>query len=446
MQQIKTSYTYSSIWKIAYPIFLTLLVQNLIQVIGTAFLGRVGEVELGASALAGIYYIVIFMLAFGFSTGSQILIGRRNGEQNYHKIGEIVVGGICFLLLMALGLFFITSAFSETILSKLLNSQNILHAAVEYLDLRIYGIFFASINVMFRAFYVGTTRTKVLSLNALIMALTTIFFDYVLIFGNWGFPQMGIAGAALSAVFSEIVSVVFFLVYTSTQVDLEKYGFKAFTLKKLLVVRKILNISLSLMLQNFLSLGSWFFFFLAIEHLGEQPLAISNIVRSLYMLISIPVFALAATANTLVSNTIGAGRKDEVMSLVWKVSKFAIMICGVFMLFSFLFPRLELSIYTADKELIEAAIPSLYMVLMVLPLIAMSNVFFSSISGTGNTRTALALEICVLVFYIFYIWFTIMHLKLPLFLSWTCEYVYGFFIFLFSFIYMKKGGWRNKVI
>ena len=63
--------------------------EHLIGMTDTAFLGRVGEVELGASALAGVYYLAIFMLGFGFSTGVQIMIGRRNGEGNYTAIGEL---------------------------------------------------------------------------------------------------------------------------------------------------------------------------------------------------------------------------------------------------------------------------------------------------------------------------------------------------------------------
>ncbi len=442
----KTNITYSGIWKIAYPIFLTLLVQNLIQVTDTAFLGRVGEIELGASALAGIYYIVIFMLAFGFSTGSQILIGRRNGEKNYHKIGEIVTGGISFLLLMALALFLFTKFFSQNILSRLLTSENILQATLEYLDWRIYGIFFASINVMFRAFYVGTTKTKILSANALIMALTNILFDYLLIFGKFGFPKMGISGAALASVISEMVSVLFFIIYTTSKIDLQKYGFKNLFINNLKVIKNILNLSLSLMIQNFLSLGSWFFFFLAIEHLGEQPLAISNIIRSLYMLISIPVFALAATTNTLVSNSIGAGKTEEVVSLIWKVGKLAVMICLVFMTICFIFPKLSISIYTSSPELIQASIPSLFFILPVLPIISISNVFFNAVSGTGNTRTALILEITTLIIYISYIWLIVFHFRFPLEYCWTSEYIYGIFIFLFSFYYLKKGNWKNKMI
>ena len=73
--------------------------EHLIGLTDTAYLGRVGEVELGASALAGVYYLVIFMLGFGFSVGAQVLMARRNGEGEYRKIGEVFMQGSAFLLL-----------------------------------------------------------------------------------------------------------------------------------------------------------------------------------------------------------------------------------------------------------------------------------------------------------------------------------------------------------
>ena len=440
------SYNYSKIRKISYPILLTLLVQNIVQVTDTAFLGRVGEIELGASALAGIYYMVVFMLAFGFSAGSQILIGRRNGEKNYHRIGEILVNGIAFLLVMSLILCVFTIYFSEQVLSGLFASENILCATLDYLDLRIFGLFFASINVMFRAFFVGTTHTKILTANALIMELTNVLFDYLLIFGKWGFPLMGIAGAALASVISEAVSSLFFIFYTFKFIDLKKYGFKKISFRRLKVIKNILNVSVSLMIQNFLSLSTWFLFFIAIEHLGEKSLAISNIVRSAYMLISIPVFALTSTTNTLVSNVIGAGRKDEVMSLIWRIAKMCATVCAIFSVFFFIFPEIILTVYTSDISLIYASIPSLRVMLVVVSIIGIANVYFHAVSGTGNTRTALMLETATLVIYVFYMWLSIIYLRLPLEYCWTCEYVYAIFIFLFNFSYLKKGKWRNKKI
>ena len=443
---MKTSYSYTQIWNIAYPILLTLLVQNLIQVIDTAFLGRVGEVELGASAIAGIYYVAIFMIAFGFSTGSQILIGRRNGEKNYDKIGEIVFWGIVFLLIMALVIFLFTHTFSESILGEILSSPNILEASLDYLDWRIWGLFFACTNVMFRAFFVGITLTKVLTFNAILMALTNIFFDYVLIFGNWGFPEMGIGGAALASVISEAVSVVFFFVYLLVAIDLKKYGFTGIILKNVRIIKNILSISFSLMIQYFLSLSTWLIFFLAIEKMGETTLAISNIIRSCYMIICIPIFALGATSNTLVSNAIGAKKQEEVISLMWKISRLALIIISVFIVFLGIFPKLSLSIYTSNPELIQNSIPSLYVILAVLPVMAVASIFFNGASGTGNTKSALFIEIITLILYVAWMWFTAIHLKASLAVCWTTELVYALFLGIFSFIYFQKGNWKNKKI
>ena len=90
-------FTNRQILKIAGPILVSVLMEHLIGMTDTAFLGRVGEVELGASALAGVYYLAIFMLGFGFSTGVQIMIGRRNGEGNYTAAARRLEGVVGFI-------------------------------------------------------------------------------------------------------------------------------------------------------------------------------------------------------------------------------------------------------------------------------------------------------------------------------------------------------------
>jgi Na+-driven multidrug efflux pump len=84
-----TTITYKQIWKIAFPIIIGLVAQNLMVVIDTAFLGRLGEVTLGAAAIGGIFYLCMVMLGTGFAVGTQILIGRRNGEKRHRNIGRI---------------------------------------------------------------------------------------------------------------------------------------------------------------------------------------------------------------------------------------------------------------------------------------------------------------------------------------------------------------------
>ena len=111
-------YTNKEIWNVSYPIFLGLLAQNIINVTDTAFLGRVGEVELGASAMGGLFYICVFTIAFGFSTGSQIMIARRNGEGRFRDVGPVMMQGCAFLLILAVGLFWADScgcSFADTL-------------------------------------------------------------------------------------------------------------------------------------------------------------------------------------------------------------------------------------------------------------------------------------------------------------------------------------------
>ena len=105
------NFSYKQIWIIAYPILISLLMEHMINVTDTAFLGHVGEVELGASALAGVLYMAIYMLGFGFSIGVQILIARRNGEQKYSEIGGVFMQGAFFL-------HWLPSCFSCAILSQ----------------------------------------------------------------------------------------------------------------------------------------------------------------------------------------------------------------------------------------------------------------------------------------------------------------------------------------
>ncbi len=219
-------YSYRDILRVSLPIMLGLLAQNVMQIVNTLFLREVGSVEFTASNLAGIYYIAFFMLGFGFSVGAQIMISRRNGEKQHQRIGGIVVQGILFLEIMALVLFVLSSFFMEHLLPVVLKSPEVCTAAEEYLNWRMFGFFVAFINVMFRAFYVGIARTSVLTLNAVIMASVNIFVDYTLILGNFGFPQMGIAGAGIASLTAEIASVLFFVIYTYKTVDLKKYGFR----------------------------------------------------------------------------------------------------------------------------------------------------------------------------------------------------------------------------
>lgn len=438
-------YTNKQILKITYPVLLSLLMEHMIGLTDTAYLGRVGEVELGASALAGVYYLVIYMLGFGFSVGAQVLMARRNGEGNYARIGEVFTQGCLFLLLLAAALFTASRLWSPHLLRGMIESPAVYQATMDYLDWRVFGFFFSFVGVMFRAFYVATTNTKMLTANSVVMVLTNVVLNYLLIFGKFGFPKLGIAGAAIASSISEGVSVLFFVLYTWKKVDYRKYGLFRYTRVNLPMLRQILGVSVWVMLQHGISFSGWFIFFLALEHLGERPLAITNVVRSISSFLFMFVNAFASTNSSLVSNLIGAGESDRVLPLCRRM----VWLCFAFVLplglLIALFPSAVLRIYTDNPDLISSSIPSLWVMLSSYLLAVPGFIYFFSVSGTGNTRVAMWLDMFGISVYVAYIFYVAIWSRADVAVCWTAEHVYDLMLVL-SFLYMRKGGWRKKKI
>ncbi|MFR7877449.1 MAG: MATE family efflux transporter [Butyricimonas paravirosa] len=113
-----------------------------------------------------------------------------------------------------------------------------------------------------------------------------------------------------------------------------------------------------------------------IEHMGERPIAITIIVRSVYMLILIPVFGYGATANTLTSRLIGEQRQPEIMRTLRRIVKLSMLSVLPVLLICYIFPHYVLSIYSNSSKLIAASIPSLYVVGLAALSFCFGNTFF----------------------------------------------------------------------
>ena len=316
------NYTYKQIWLINFPVMMSILMEQLINITDAVFLGHVGEVELGASAIAGIYYLAVYMLGFGFSIGLQVMIARRNGEQNYKATGKTFFQGLFFLSGLAVLLCLLIHAVSPYLLKRLISSPEIYQVVIHYLDWRSFGLLFSFPFLAFRSFLVGITTTKALSVAAIMAICINIPFNYLLIFKL----NLGISGAAMASSLAEFGAFIVLLLYMWVMVDKVKYGLKVVYDGKVLI--KLLRISVWSMLHSFVSVAPWFLFFVAIEHLGRTELAISNITRSVSTVFFVIVNSFASTTGSLVSNLIGAGQGKELFPVCHKVLRLGYAVGG----------------------------------------------------------------------------------------------------------------------
>ena len=440
------TYSYRNIWKVAYPILISLVMEQMIGLTDTAFLGRVGEVELGASAIAIIYYMVLFMIGFGFSIGAQIIIGRRNGEGKFRETGKVFWNGLYFVLGLSGVLILLSELFSPWMMKSMVSSAAIYDAALSYVRWRLPGMVFAFCTAMFRAFYIGTTQTKTLTFNSIVMVASNVIFNWILIFGKFGLPALGITGAAIGSSLAELVSLIFFIAYTRLKCDRKKYGMDKAARFEADELRSMMPVCTWTMIQHTISISTWLIFFLYIEHLGERALAVSNIARSVSGLLWVVLQAFASTCSTLVSNIIGEGHQNKVMSLVKRILKLSYGIISVMIILFCLFPEAVARIYTDIPGLISDSIPAMVVMLSSYFLAVGAQVFFLAVSGTGSTRTAFRLELIALAVYMAYCTVIIGIMKTDVAICWTAEHVYSGVLLACSWWYMRSGRWKNRSI
>ena len=443
-------YSFKTIWRITFPILVALVMEELLGMTDTAFLGRVGEVELGASAIAGVYFTILYMLGFGFSIGVQIIIGRRNGEayetgKGFGAIGRVFWQGVWFLAALAVVTMVLSYLLSPSLLRGILKSENIFNASIVYVNWRIPGLPFAFMTALFRAFYVGIKETESLTWNSLVLVASNVFLDWVLIFGHLGAPEMGIKGAALASTLAEGISFLFYVIWALYTAD-KKYGLHKIVAPLWKELRQLFSTASWVMIEYVLNVSVWLLFFLFIEHLGEEELAVANIVRSISEVPFVFSAAFASTAATLVSNIIGEGHPEGVPQVIRRV----LILCAVTMLpllvLFALFPHLIIGLFTDIPTLVEASVHTLWVMCAATALTLPWNVYLQSVAGTGDTRVCLRFDVVALVIYAVYCTVIIGIRHSSIAVCWTADGIYSLCIWIQCVVYLRKKKWVQKNI
>ncbi len=431
---------------IALPITAAIIVPQINFITNNIFLGGLGQKALALAGITGVYYLIFAVVGHGLNNGLQALISRRAGENRIDAIGNLFSQGIRISLVFAVLGIAITWFIAPTVLGWSLHDADSVRTCVDFLRIRILGLPFLYVYQMRNALLVGTNQSKYLIIGTATEALSNIFFDYGLIYGKFGMPQMGFNGAAYASIISEFAGLaVIFVVIRLNGVTKQLQLFKNWAYDAA-NVKLILTQSYPLILQHTISIISWEFFYILIEHHGQRDLAISNTMRNIFGFFGCFTWAFAATANTMVSNVIGQNLHHKVPQLINRIMRwslgFAILVC----IFLNLFPHLFLSIYGQGEDFITAAIPVLRIVSSALVFMSISVVWMNAVTGTGNSKINLASEIAAITFYCIYVYIVLEKLQLPIVWGWASEWIYWTTIFVPSFWYIKSGRWKNKKI
>jgi len=430
------------ILSIALPITLAILIPQLNLLINSIFLGHLSREALGNAGVTGIFYMIFAVSGHGLNSAMQSVFSGYAGNDKPELFKTVLSQGIRISLQLAFFFILFTWIFAPFILKNVADPLSY-PQEMSFLRIRITGLPFLFLFQMGNAFLISSLNSRLLIIGFVLEALINILFDYLLIFGKFGFPKMGFNGAALASIIAECSGMIaVFLVIHFSGLKKKFSLLSTFSYNKE-ISKKVIRIALPLILQFIISLTTWFVFFLLIETRGPIEKAISNTMRNVFGLAGIFIWAFAGTCNNMVANLIGQGKQEWVIPTVKRISLWSLGSCFLIVMLLNIQPLLFFSLFGQDQTFIEIGIPVIRVVSLGMIFMSVSNVWLNAVTGTGKTRVSLAIEIITISLYLIYTFYFMKYNYISLAMAWSNEFVYWTSILLLTSGYMFSKRWQK---
>jgi len=431
---------------LAMPISMALLVPQINFITNNIFLGGLGETALACAGITGVYYLIFAVIGNGLNNGLQSLIARRAGQNLPKEIGQLFFHGVWIALIIAILGIVITYTFAPMILRSFIHNQDVAEIVIRFLLIRIWGLPFLYLYIIRNALLVGTNQTRFLVWGTLAETMTNIFLDYSLIYGHFGMPALGFNGAAYASIMAEGTGLVVIYAVIHIKGLHKQFAFFEHIRIDPKIFKLILVQSSPLIAQFAISIITWEYFYILIEHHGERALAISSTMRNLFGLTGIFAWSFAATTNTMVSNIIGQGKKEEVLPLIHKIVRISVAFSIAVFLFLNVWPEVFVKCFGQDEGFVTEAVPVVRIVSVAMIMMSFSVIWLNAVTGTGNTVVNLTIESLAVTLYSIYVYVVLEYLNLSIAWGWVSEWVYWISMFTPAFFYMRSGRWKEKIL
>ena len=374
---------------LATPIIGENLLQTLVGAVDTFMVAR-----LGSAAVAGVgtsFEFVFFIISIlsAIDIGATVLVSQAIGAGDHHGANQFarqaIVWGLVLAIPISIGMYFAAPG----IIGLFGTAPDVAEAAVTYLE-----IIAATSVALFLSFVCGAvlrgagdSRTPLAA--AVLANIVNAIVAYTLIFGNFGFPELGVAGSAWGAAVGRGLGAAYMLLAMAR-------GKKAISLRgawgwrpQVTTARQLFTLGVPAALEQMLSSGAFMVLLAVVALIGTPALAAQQIAFTALSTAFLPGIAFSITATALVGQSIGArlpsnARKAWVISLRW-----AIAWLGIGGVLVYIFSEQLMRIFSSDPEVVSSGVEALHALSFALPFWAVWFVSSGSLRGSGDTRTPL---------------------------------------------------------
>jgi putative MATE family efflux protein len=431
------------IWKVSLPIIMVEATETLDHLIDTLFLARVGVTELGAIGVADAMMLLFLILPLALVDGLQILTARRLGQRKPEGVGAVFNQGLLLVLGLSGIAVVLLKLFSSAAANWVVESDTVGNAVNGYLQLDAYSIPLAAATFAFSALLTSLGRTRALIPTTIIVVVVDIILNYLFIFGKFGCPALGMRGAALGSIGAELAGVLFLTFYVLREFGGRKYALFRFRGFEHRTVRLLTMLSAPIAAQCVLEDVRWFVFFLIIERVGIEALAIANVVFTCYMIFWIPTEGFSETACSMVSRYIGRNRSHRISEVLRGTTGGAVLATVPFILLAVCAPQWLVAAFLPDSHLLGQSNASLRVVGLAMLIAIPGEMWYTAVVSTGDTAAALVIEVLLTLVMLGLTYLAAIYLAWPMAVVWLAVPITWLICLALCYGWMKSGIWKR---
>ncbi|MFT4585209.1 MAG: MATE family multidrug resistance protein [Gammaproteobacteria bacterium] len=378
------------ILSLALPIIGGMMSQNLLNLVDTAMVGHLGDAALAAVGLGGFVSFMSMAIVLGIAVGVQATAARRKGQGRYSEMAVALNAGLVVVFCVGPVLSAILYELVPEFYPYLSSDPEVIAAGVPYLQIRILAIIFVASNFAFRGYWNAVDRSRLYMFTLLIMHACNIFLNYVLIFGKFGFPELGTTGAAIGTAVSTAIGTGTYIYLGFKYARGEGFFQKRPSRKDF---SQIIRLSLPSGIQQFFFSAGMTAMYLIIGRIGTSELAAANVLLNITLVAMLPGMAFGLSSATLVGQALGRGDPADAKQWAWDVMKVALVLLGVMGIPMFLVPDLLLGIFLHDPATLDLARAPMRLVGATMTVEAAGIVMMHSLLGAGDVHRVMRISI-----------------------------------------------------
>lgn len=357
--------------------------QNVLNLVDAAMVGTQGSAAIAAIGISGFINFMAVAFFVGFASGVQAMVARRIGEKRQSESAYPLNGALMMISVSAIPVSIILYFLAPQILGWLNNDPELLKEGVPYLQARFAGIWAIGLNFSYRGYWSAINRTEFYLRTLLVMHSINIFLNYCLIFGNFGFPELGTLGAGIGTSVSLTLGTFYY--HYLAQKHTSEYGYFK-QVASWATLQDVVKISLPSSIQQLFFAAGFTALFWIIGRVGTDQLAAANAITNVMLVGILPCIALGIGAATLVGQALGRKDHEDAYLWGWDVSKMALIFSIGLGIIFYIFTDPIMSIFLREEAALKAAHWPFKLSALFIVIDAVGLVFLNALSGAGYTK------------------------------------------------------------